>query len=307
MIDVLLALHNGAEYLPELLDSLCAQTCRDFRLLVLDDGSTDGSLDLLLRRQADFPGLTVLPGPAPGSAAGAFFRLLSASTAPYAMFCDQDDVWDPDKIALTLGAMQRAEARYGKDVPLLVHTDLRVTDADLQIVSPSLMAMQRLCPERSDLPRLLCQSLVTGCTAMVNAPQRALAPAEPTEHCLMHDWFLSLIAAACGQVIYLDRPTLSYRQHGGNTVGAKDSGSLRYVLSRFCSARANRAALYATCAQAADLLDLMESRLSPEQAELLQAYSQIPTLPKAARLHSLRALGTLKPDLLRRLGQFLFI
>ena len=307
MIDVLLALHNGAAYLPELLDSLRDQTCRDFRLLALDDGSTDGSADILRRRAGDFPGLILLPGPASGSACGSFFRLLAASSAPYVMFCDQDDVWDKEKIAVTLDAMRRAEAQYGAETPVLVHTDLRVTDAALHVTAPSMMALQRLHPERQDLPRLLCQSLVTGCTVMANAPLRSLVPPEPPEHCLMHDWFLSLLAAACGQIVYLDRTTVSYRQHGGNAVGAKDSSSPAYLLSRLRSGSANRAALYATCAQAGDLPAVLRGHLSPERAELLRAYAELPELPPRERRRRLLFLGTLKADPLRRLGQFLYI
>ncbi len=220
-IDILLSTYNGADYLPEQLDSLFGQTCQDWRLLVRDDGSTDGTRDILERCVAMGPGrVTILPPD--GERLGAsmsFGRLLDQSISAYVMFCDQDDVWLPDKVEVALVAMRNLERVHGKGTPLLVSTDLKVVDERMGLVDESFWRVSRIHPERlTKLSRVLMQNFATGCTTMINRPLADLAKPMPSE-ALMHDWWLAMVATAFGECAALPRATVLYRQHGRNVAG----------------------------------------------------------------------------------------
>ena len=106
--DVILAVWNGENYLPAMLDSLLSQTTSDFNVLVRDDGSTDGSLEILENYKPKFDGrLSVITGEPTGSATANFAILMRETKADYVLFADQDDVWKPKKVGLTLRSLRR--------------------------------------------------------------------------------------------------------------------------------------------------------------------------------------------------------
>ena len=220
-IDILLATFNGANWLPELLASLERQTCQEWRLLVRDDGSTDGTLDILrgmeirMGERMDWvAGAKALPG-----AMGSFDRLLAASTAPYIMFCDQDDVWLPEKVERSMQAMTRMELLHGQGTPVLVYSDLKVVDSELRTLADSFWKHQYLDPRQATYSRLLVQNVVTGCTVVANRALVQKACPIPANAC-MHDWWLALVAGAFGRLEPVVEPLILYRQHGANAIGA---------------------------------------------------------------------------------------
>lgn len=121
--------------------------------------------------------------------------------------------------------MGEAEARWGRETPLLVHSDARVVDASGRVLHESFFAHQGWDFRAVELPRLLVQNNVTGCTVLMNRPLRELALrcGDPAKM-YMHDWFLALTAAAFGHVVCLPRPLVDYRQHGNNEMGASAAG-----------------------------------------------------------------------------------
>jgi hypothetical protein len=244
-IDILLPTYNGEAYLAQQLDSLFAQTFQDWRLVVRDDGSTDGTREVLERYLAVHPGRVAML-PQDGGRLGAsasFAKLLEQSAAPYLMFCDQDDVWLPSKVEMTFAAMRDLERRYGEQTPLLVVTDLRVVDAHLAVLDESFWHFERIHPQRlTKLGRVLMQNFVTGCTAMINRPMAGLAQPVPAE-ALMHDWWIALVATAFGRIAALPTPTVLYRQHGGNVAGASRWSFLAGVANYFLHRDRRRVAL----------------------------------------------------------------
>ncbi|MCP3175630.1 glycosyltransferase family 2 protein [Desulfuromonas sp. KJ2020] len=223
MVDILLATYNGEAWLEEQIASLMAQDFQDWRLLVRDDGSKDGTLAFLRAQQTRLGDRLIIyedEGTNLG-AAGNFARLMERSTAPYLMLCDQDDVWLPEKISLTFARMKESEKAYGAETPLMVHTDFGIVDDKLSPIADSGHRFQQINAERGGtLGRLLVQNVATGCTIMLNKALRELALPLPA-NALMHDHWLSLVAACFGKIVYLPVPTLLYRQHGGNAVGAQ--------------------------------------------------------------------------------------
>lgn len=264
-IDILLATRNGARWLPELLASLEAQTCQDWRLLVRDDGSEDDTLEILQtfgQRLGDrmilLAGTKPLPGPM-----GNFAQLLEVATASYVMFCDQDDVWLPAKVARSLETMQASEIRHGTSTPILVFSDLRVVDAELRPLADSFWQSQGLRPMRVTYRRLLVQNVVTGCTLMANRRLIARACPIPAEAC-MHDWWLALVAKAFGRLEPIPEPLILYRQHGGNSVGAHRFTLIRRF-SRILQGQV-REYLHSAGRQAAAMLERFGGGLGPLRA-----------------------------------------
>lgn len=224
-VDVLLATWNGGKYLAALLDSLLAQTHSHFRVLVSDDGSTDETLVILERYRPLFGGRLVLLAQRPLGGGGLrnFEYLMQASldsgVAQWAMFCDQDDVWLPHKIAQSLTEMRRIEC---PDDACLVHTDLTVVEQDLRLIAPSFVRYQRMEPARSTALWLLSMNQVTGCATMVNRRLLAMALPIPAE-VVVHDWWCAVLSGS-GRRVYIDEPSILYRQHAVNQIGAMNRG-----------------------------------------------------------------------------------
>ncbi|MEA4912513.1 MAG: glycosyltransferase family 2 protein [Oscillospiraceae bacterium] len=304
-VSVLLATYNSAPYVLELVDSILAGEYRDFELLVRDDASTDETATIL-RGITDERVRVTVSDVQSGSAQNNFYQLLLGCDNDYIMFADADDFWLPEKIGRTREKMRALEAQYGSDTPLLVHTDLAVADAQLNIIAPSLFAYERLSPRRDSLKNLLVQNNVTGCTVMINRALRALVREQPA-HSVMHDWWLALCAAAFGHIGVVDEPLILYRQHGGNEVGAYDAGDL-LASAKKLTRRARMRAVYASMfAQAGCFAETFRDKLTPAQYALCADYGAMAARGKAARIASVLKHGYYKNTLLRNLGQFLAI
>jgi len=248
-IDVVLPTYNGAPYLEAQLASIHAQTLRPTRLLLRDDGSTDGTPELIAQLQARYGAwLQVLPADGNLGCTANVSRLLGATTAPYVALADQDDLWLPQKLEQALALMQQLEARHGSETPLLVHSDLELVDGQAQPLGCRYLQRQRLDPLRTAPADLALTNVVTGCTALCNRALLQKALPIPVE-ALMHDWWLALVASAFGQIALVEQPGVLYRQHGRNVLGAQGLGwvywrqRLKQLLADPAAGGSTRAAL----------------------------------------------------------------
>ncbi len=310
MIQVALATCNSELYLPALLDSLFGQTCQDFLLLVADDDSTDSTLDILDREAALHPGrIRILsPEATAGSALANFSRLIDNLTADYVLFCDHDDVWLPDKIALSLEAMRALEEEHGRDMPLLVHTDLTVVDSDLEILGDSSFDYQGIDPTRNDLGSLLVVNTVSGCAAMANRALYEAARPIPRE-AIMHDHWLALVAAALGRIRCIENSTVLYRQHGGNAIGAT-RWSAPTILRRIRETLledTKRRLVQRFCGQAAALLVHCGAAMTPEQYRTTAALADLWRVGRWQRIPLLRRNGLLLNGFIRNSALFIAV
>jgi len=308
MISILMATFNGEEYIRAQLESLFAQTEQNFRLIISDDASTDSTISIIEEYQKRFPDRIVLTRREcnSGNAKHNYFDLMIEHKDDYIMLCDQDDVWLPQKITVTLKRMREMEQLYGVDLPLLVHTDLTLTNANLKVTYPSYREAMCSIFERTELKYALIQNTFAGCSCMYNRALADLLYAEP-EYCVMHDWWLMLVAAAFGKIGYTYESTALYRQHKGNSIGARDMGALSYKLRRLLDHEAVRYAIDITYVQARNFLEMYRKRLSSSQIELIEAYCRIPQMSKFEKIRTLFCLGTLKNTLSRRVAHFLFV
>ena len=232
-IAVLLATYNGERFLREQIESLYAQTIKDWTIYVHDDGSTDGTkaiLDEYVEKKDNF---VVLDYPSQKGASNNFFSLLKRVDASYFFFADQDDVWMSNKMEKCLARMLQIE-KSTISKPVLVCCDACVTDEKLKVVSPSLWERSGAYPEfLTNFNESAATPFVTGCTMLLNKAAKESVLWNVTEKATMHDAFITLcVFKACGIVEPIRESLMYYRQHGENTLGAysKDNSRLMYKL-----------------------------------------------------------------------------
>jgi glycosyltransferase involved in cell wall biosynthesis len=232
-VDILLATCEGERFIEEQLGSILSQTYAPLRLIVRDDASQDKTPEILQSYAKRYPDKILFFSSRERSGVKLnFSKLMELSSAPYIMFSDQDDVWMPHKVEKTLEHMRLMEQQYGNH-PFLVHTDLVVVDENLRDLHPSFWKYVRIKPIQDEsLNRLLSQNVITGCTMMVNRLLLELAKPIPQET-FMHDWWIALTAAAFGKIGVIQEPTIYYRQHGNNALGAQKFGSLGNLKNNF--------------------------------------------------------------------------
>lgn len=224
-VAILLSTYNGERYLGEQLDSLIDQTHKNWVIYASDDGSQDGTRDLLKQYQRQLePGrFILLDGPRQGFARN-FISLVNNQLidADYFAFCDQDDIWFDNKLDVSLA---RLKAR-GQQHPALFCSRTRLVDAERQILGYS-----PLFDKEPAFLNALVQSLAGANTMLLNRPARQLMmQLRPDAHVVTHDWLAYLLVSGCGgTVIYDPIPTLDYRQHGDNLIGSNSSLKDRFV------------------------------------------------------------------------------
>ncbi|MDO4607823.1 MAG: glycosyltransferase family 2 protein [Clostridia bacterium] len=308
MVGVLLAVYNGEKYLSEQIDSLLNQTADEIKIIIRDDGSTDSSANIIKKYVEKYPNkMQLVDGKPTGSASKNFAELLSACDDgfDYIMFCDQDDVWLPEKIENTLKAMKKAEGE-NSDKPVLVHTDLKVVDGSLNTICDSFFGFQKLIQDNITLPKLLVQNYVTGCTVMINRALKQKCGKIPND-CIMHDWWLALVAVIFGELVCLNEPTMLYRQHDNNQVGAKASYGIGYIKRKLATLDEVRKNYNATYNQAQSLLKCYKGLLNKDQIELIQKYCEMSKMGKLKKIKTIEKYGFKKGTKLRIFGQYILM
>lgn len=310
-IQVLLATYNGARFLREQIDSVLAQEGVAVRILARDDGSSDGTQDILREYASAHPDRFELlqDDKRTGTARGNFGLLLQATTGPYAAFCDQDDVWLPHKLAVSMARMQALEAQHGPLTPLLIYTDLRVVDEQMNTVSESLWQSNSLANVQTPtLAGLLLENVVTGCTALLNRPLIDRMQTMPAT-AQMHDHWAALIAGSLGAMAAVPQATVLYRQHTSNVVGAiVGARSLSEKIERLVGeegVNARRKQNLADRAQAQALLEIHGAEMTRERRAVTEGFLKMGYLPRIQRLQTTSRLGLWRPDKQRRIAQFL--
>lgn len=274
-VEILLATFNGEPYLSEQLDSILSQDTQNWHLTASDDGSSDRTVEILDAYAQTYPEKIkrVVSGRQFHNARDHFFWLMEQCDADYIQFCDQDDVWHPDKLRLLQEALEEAEAAYGADTPLLAFSDQAVVDKNLELIAPSMMVLQQQDSRALDYRNLLYQNVVSGCTMAINRPLAKLAAGcTDTQQVIMHDWWLALTAARFGKMVYVDRATIDYRQHGDNSVGAKNVRSPAFLIYRLLHLREFRSVVFFQKRQALCFLDSYREDLLDEEIVYLRQF-----------------------------------
>ncbi len=274
-IEIALATFQGSRYLTEQLGTLVRQTLPSQRLIVRDDGSSDGTTELLSKVGAGGMKITVLPadGKRRGPSAN-FSTILAATRAPYVALCDQDDLWLETKLERLHAIMVSAEAETSSAMPTLICSDLRLIDGVGQLLAPSYWRRQRYDSVRgSTFASLLVMNCFPGCSMMANRAllERAL-PVPPGA--VMHDWWLAQVAGAAGRLITIKEPLMDYRIHPQNAVGIPVRSPMSWLRS-MASTDGVRSAMAAAVLQAKELRARLADLPDSSQLDLLRAFCAI--------------------------------
>lgn len=258
IVTVILATYNGERFLPEQLRSLERQTRRPDRIVLRDDGSSDQSTEMVVQwaNSINLP-LQIVSGPRLGPARSFLQALQDAEPADVYMFSDQDDVWLPMKVERALGFIH-----WGANAPPILYASrLVVVDEQLRAI--------KLTPSPIGLTfsSAVCESVLTGCTMAFNAVFREKITRIVPHHAIMHDWWFYLLATAAATLVFDDTPTILYRQHGKNTIGAGSVG-LAQILERIKRFAGPNSAVRSR--QLQELLELHGPTIDPAASMLLR-------------------------------------
>ena len=221
-LSVVICTYNGVSYLQEQLDSLLAQGRLPDEIIVGDDGSTDGSWDLLQAFTGRARDLGVdarlTQHPVNLGYVKNFESMLRQATGDVLLLCDQDDVWRKDKLEVVGRRFEQEPSM------VLLHSDARLIDAKGGSLRHGLFESLELSPyERSTVRSggafgvLLRRNIVTGATAAVR--RDVIDAALPIGNGWIHDEWLGIVAAAIGRVDFINDSLIDYRQHGANQIG----------------------------------------------------------------------------------------
>lgn len=323
-VNIIMATYNGEQYLKEQIDSILNSVYTDWNLLICDDGSTDDTIEIItdyvirysdriflyknLKRlnaaQNFLQGLQLMNGQTDKQKGRKEWNRCSSNQTGYFMFCDQDDIWMPDKIERTLNCARELERKYGKDQPILVCTDAMVVDENKKVIHPSFYRFNKLNQQKSDLAHLLMENKCIGCTMMIN---RRLADyiQELPKQVRYHDWWFALLAASFGHIAYIGKPTMQYRQHGKNVVGTKRFSG--YVFSRISNIKKQKTSLLDTQKQAEEFLRLYEEELNEQKKILIQKFAFLHKKSWIGRRYLILRYRFLKTGIIRNLGLFFIL
>lgn len=215
-VNILMSTYNGQKFLAEQIRSIQEQSYTDWTLFIRDDGSSDNTKEILKDFEHQDSRIHLIDSDKSDNLGviKSFHKLVNHDRADYYFFSDQDDVWLPNKLELSLKEAQN----YLADLPLMVYMDLKVVNQDLEIMTESMVKFQSH-HANTELVQELTENTVTGGVAMIN---HALAEMwQETDDILMHDWYLALLASAFGNLVFIDQPGELYRQHSDNVLGAR--------------------------------------------------------------------------------------
>lgn len=205
---VLMSTYNGERYIRQQIDSILGQQGVGVTLLVRDDGSSDGTLNIL-NEYSNAGKLIYYSGENIGPARSFLHLLQHAPQSDYYAFADQDDVWMPDKLVAGVGTISMHAEK-----PSLYFCQTQLTDQDLNPL-PSVIINPRLT-----FGEMLIYKFIGGCTMIMNRKLRHLIGLYIPTYMPMHDLWIYSIAIGVGGHIYFDpQPHILYRQHQNNSVG----------------------------------------------------------------------------------------
>lgn len=224
-VSVALCTYNGERFIEQQLASILSQSRPVDEIVVSDDGSTDGTVEIVRRVVSgnSRPGLKILQNSSALGVTANFEQAMAACTGEFICLSDQDDIWMPDRVELALEKFrERPELQ-------LVHSNAELVDEQSDSLGEDLfraIGFSRLERKRirkgQALRVLLRRNVVTGATVMLR--RELFEQSRPFPASWVHDEWLAVNAGSCGQIDFLDQRLINYRQHESNQIGAGSLG-----------------------------------------------------------------------------------
>lgn len=301
-VAVMLCTYNGEQFLGEQLRSLAQQTQVDLIVYVSDDGSSDGSLNVIEQSMQKYPHLNIqfFESSQRDSRKGFQYNFLSIFNLPnpparYLAYADQDDIWEKDKLACALKWLETLPPQ----TPGLYGGRTRLINEHEQD-----MGFSPLYTRRPSFSNALVQNIFGGNTMVMNLPAWHLMKSAYGPDIISHDWWTyQVIAGAGGEIFYDPNPKVRYRQHAGNIVGSNKT--LQQNWSRFKRLWGGQFAHFNTTNLAA--LHAVKFLLSPSHQQHLQTFIQARAAGRLALLRYLFAGNIYRQTCLGQIALFIAI
>ena len=222
---VLLSSYNGERYIREQLDSLLAQKLQPYRIIIRDDGSSDGTISILEEYCKKYDFISFYTGENLKPAKSFWDLINNSEEADYYALCDQDDVWFEDKLERAVTLLEKED----KNRPLLYCSKYTLTDEDLNPINSNVSSLYNF----SDFPHALIYHTAPGCTFVFNeaARKQILRYDVNKEYCIIHDAIIHKVVTLYGKMILDPESHMFYRQHGDNQIGM-DADPIRTFFGR---------------------------------------------------------------------------
>lgn len=261
-VNVLLSAYNGEKYIKAQIDSILNQSYLNVELYVRDDGSKDGTLAIV--REYEEKGLLHLEaGENVGFVKSFEWLIANGGEADYYAFSDQDDVWFEDKIKMAVEKLEHAR----EDVPVLYFSNYDFYDGDLNFMAHRVGRT----PNISFVNSLVdCVSL--GFNSVFNRKAKDMVTEQMPEKSTGHDWWMYMVCAGMGEVIYDERPTVKYRRHNNNVSDGGDS-FIKFQIWRFKRFFLNHY-FHHIHEQIKEYGKLYKDRLTPENQKILDLFTK---------------------------------
>ncbi len=287
-ISIALCLYNPREdFLQKQLESIEKQTIRPTEMVVGNDSENDTGLTILKEwsKRTGIP-CKIIQNTVRLGITQNYSNVLSQTTGDYIFLCDQDDVWFPTKIEVSLQHI--IENEDDGSTPVLFHTDLEIIDDGGSITGSSFMDKQRIRGgDQNQLGLLMLHNNVTGCSAALNRSLLEQVRPIPKE-AVVHDWWIALTAAIVGKTVFGTTTLIQYRIHDANSIGLRPLLSKDNV-SRFLKPSHVGREFAKVVAQNYAIHDRYEDRLNEETINFMKQL-QIGGFPllRAAKLANVR-------------------
>lgn len=235
-ISILLSTFNGEKFIKELLNSVLNQTINNFKIFVRDDGSTDQTPNLINAFKIKYPDVFIILNDEKGNLGprDSFFELLKQAEGSYFLYCDQDDVWLPDKVEKLTTKIKEIEVE-NPNMPALVFSDMSVINETGELIYNSYFDVANY--KKIYIQNILFRGFIPGCSTIFNKHAKKLVlfyyeliTSEDRKY--LHDGFTFFIINIFGIITFTPEILLKYRLHQGNTVGfGKKSKKFDNVIS----------------------------------------------------------------------------
>lgn len=279
-ITILMATHNGAKYLIDQFDSIRLQDFSAWRLIISDDNSTDGTRALIRSYINDHPNLDIkfVEGSGRGFCFN-FFSMLGEVSTEYFCFCDQDDIWLPNKLTHSIKILEQYDCAALCCSPTIIVDFLgnRIGTSPLFRRKPS-------------FKNALVQSLAGGNTMVFNSKALEILKLayDPSHIPISHDWWCYQVISGIGGTVHYDtKPLVKYRQHSGNLIGSNMSFNQR--IKRLMLLLKGRYRDWTDVNLEA--LQASAPLLEPNNAEILDKFIQLRHEKLFTRIHIFNELG----------------
>lgn len=257
---ILLSTYNGARYIEEQIESLLAQKGVEVEILVRDDGSSDNTCDILdaMMKQGKLSWYT---GPNLGFAQSFIDLVLHAPECDYYAFCDQDDIWLPDKLNRAVVSLEKIESSVKLYCSNVYYYKDGKTYGGIHKEIPYF-----------DKYTCLLRNIAPGCSMVFNNALKQLISSAPPKKMIAHDFWVFQLAVLMGEVVYDFEPSMLYRQHENNQIGQKSSR--KEIWNRRIKHLSSSDHKHDREEQAKELLECYAEEMSPDVKSIVETVAK---------------------------------